>query len=68
MTACIGWEKAMGDAEELAWWEARVRLQVRGMSPRTIRCRRVEEFRGQVLKSATVRADISGTSGDIRGG
>ena len=23
MTACIGWEKAMGDAEELAWWEAR---------------------------------------------
>ena len=20
MTACIGWEKAMGDAEEFAWW------------------------------------------------
>ena len=30
------------------------RLQVRGMSPRTIRCRRGEEFRSQVLKSATV--------------
>jgi len=21
MTVCFGWEKAMGDAEELAWWE-----------------------------------------------
>ncbi|MGO9872496.1 MAG: phosphotransferase family protein [Acidimicrobiia bacterium] len=23
MTVCFGWEKAMGDTEELAWWESR---------------------------------------------
>jgi len=23
ITACFGWEKAMGDADELAWWERR---------------------------------------------
>ena len=24
MMVCFGWEKAVGDADELAWWDARV--------------------------------------------
>ena len=29
MAACFGWEKAMGDAEEFAWWERRALLGAR---------------------------------------
>jgi hypothetical protein len=29
MTACFGWEKAMGDDDELRWWEARARQGAR---------------------------------------